>query len=366
MGTNRWAACLAAALLSADLASALVLHTGDNSSMGSDPLPRGSRGEEPWPLFPSGQVPGKQISSVTAESYGPADSTNLIAKFCAPGGKPAGHYYHNTAVPTLVPYLVERSDPKFVDAALVVAPGGGHDHLAFDVTGIDVAKWLNTLGISVFVLKYRVPSAAWAEGAATAEMDGQRALSLVRSRARELGISPSRVGLMGSSAGGDLALRLATAAKRAYPRVDEIDDVSFRPDFMLLLYPEVKPTSLSGAARAPSSFIAMAADDPCVKVPNVMAFYQAMKKNGAPASEIHIYPDGKHGYGTCNLYPAMRSHKVCEWTERAEAYLAAKFRPSSAAALAGAASSPGWCPPRTCARASQCVGHCDVACWSAC
>src|SRR5262249_40480127 len=130
---------------------------------------------------------------------------------------------------------------KDVGAAVVIAPGGGYNILAFDKEGTEVAEWLNTLGVTGIVLKYRVPRRPGTPQNAPppqALMDAQRSLSLVRSKAKDWGIDPKRIGMLGFSAGGHLTAWTATNFdKRAYEPLDEIDGVSCRPDFAVLLYP---------------------------------------------------------------------------------------------------------------------------------
>lgn len=289
---------------------------------------------------------------------------------CTPGGRAAGNYYYDIAEPTLVPYLVNKSAPNRRDVAVVVAPGGGNEHLAFEVTGLDVAGWLNSLGISAFVLKYRVPASNWAESDKVAMMDGQRALSMARERSTALGLGFKQIGLFGASAGGKLATRLATASSRSYPRVDAVDDLSFVPDFMLLLYPAVPKEAMSGAGRVPSTFISMASGDPCVSSSEVVKFFQEMKKQGAPSSELHVYKDQKHGYGTCNMYPSYKDHPSCQWTGEAQRFLDTYLDgPGLNVTVTQLTTRTGsvWCPPANgCKPKSACVGHCAAACWAQC
>lgn len=234
-----------------------------------------------------------------------------------------------------------------------------------------MAKWLNSLGISAFVLKYRVPALAWAEGGDVALMDGHRALSLARARAESLHLSPSKIGLMGASAGGLLATRVATAAARSYPRIDDVDDLRFLPDFLLLLYPGVTPEAIRTAGRVPSTFIAMAADDPCVNVNTVVSFFEAMQSQGAPTSELHVYPSGRHGWGTCERYPNWQHHDVCKWPQRAELFLASHLHlnPGNVTGMTLVSDTESkWCPPAqgSCIPRSRCVGHCTATCWAGC
>lgn len=125
-------------------------------------------------------------------------------------------------------------------AAVLIAPGGGYQILAWDLEGTEIAEWLTSVGVTGIVLKYRVPRRPGdpADKPPVGPLqDAQRAMSLVRSRAQEWGIDPHRIGMLGFSAGGNLTVRTATLTDRAYAAVDATDRVSSRPDFMILVYP---------------------------------------------------------------------------------------------------------------------------------
>jgi acetyl esterase/lipase len=209
----------------------------------------------------------------------------------------------NVSKPTVTVYRPESN----TGLAMVVCPGGGYNHLAWDHEGEQVARWLNENGITAVLLKYRVPRR---EGTPKdrpppqALMDAQRALSLTRSHAAEWGVDPKRVGILGFSAGGHLAAWASTqGGKRAYEAIDDADKADCRPDFAVVIYPGgvVKrgtsdPTpEIRVDAGAPPMFIAMSNDDP-VGPENAVQLYQALKRAGVSA-ELHIYADGGHGYG---------------------------------------------------------------------
>jgi acetyl esterase/lipase len=205
--------------------------------------------------------------------------------------------------------------------AIVVAPGGGYAMLAMNHEGRQIADWLNSLGITAFVLKYRLGP----KYHHPIELgDAQRAIRLVRSRAKEFGILPDRIGIMGFSAGGHLASTVGTHFDNGIPNaVDPIDGVSCRPDFLILAYPVISfvaPYSHSGSAehllgknaehklleelsnelhvtsQTPPTFLFSTSADTLVPAENSVAFYLALHKAGV-AVELHIFEDGPHGVG---------------------------------------------------------------------
>lgn len=192
-------------------------------------------------------------------------------------------------------------------AAVAICPGGGYSILAWDLEGEEVAAWLNTLGVTGIVLKYRVPRRPEDPKDQPPKgplQDAQRALSLIRSKAGDLGLDPKRIGVLGFSAGGHLAASLATNFdKRAYEPMDDVDRVSCRPDFTVLVYPAYltnkESTALARDIRVsketPPTFFAHAGDDG-VKSDNSVQMYLALKRAGVPA-ELHVYASGGHGFG---------------------------------------------------------------------
>ena len=156
------------------------------------------------------------------------------------------------------------------------------------------------------LLKYRVPRREGREYYAAALQDAQRAVGLVRHRAKELGLDPARIGILGFSAGAELSATLAANhAQRTYPVVDAADATSCRPDFMVLLYPggilrgdkfdDLRPEIMPVAGVTPPAFITVAQDD-SRHVDQAVAYFLALKNAGVPA-ELHVYPTGGHGYG---------------------------------------------------------------------
>lgn len=225
----------------------------------------------------------------------------------------------NITMPSLTVYRPAKPN----GTAVIICPGGGYYILAAGHEGSDVALRLNDLGVTAFVLKYRLPTTGCLENNEIGPlMDAQQAIRLVRKRAAEWGIRPDRIGIMGFSAGGHLASTAATHFNK--PHLD--DGTSVRPDFVILGYPVISfdqaiahggsRDALLGknasadkiklysneqqvSAQTPPAFLVHAADDQAVPVENSVEFMLACKRNGVPA-ELHVYPKGGHGFGMNN------------------------------------------------------------------
>ncbi len=216
----------------------------------------------------------------------------------------------NVSRPTLTVYRPEKA--RDTGTAMIICPGGGYWDLYWELEGEEVAAWLNSQGMTGIILKYRCPRRPGepeAEPAPGPRIDAQRAVRLVRSRAAEWGIDPHRIGIVGFSAGGHLAL--ATAAgfgDQLYQPVDAADSQSARPDFVVACYPgylKVKDrdairSDLRIPADMPPVFLAHASDDResyggCVSE-NSGLMYLALRKAGVPA-ELHVYATGDHDFG---------------------------------------------------------------------
>ena len=231
----------------------------------------------------------------------------------------------NVSKPTLTVFAPPAD--KASGAAVVIAPGGGYNILAWDLEGEEVAAWLNTVGVTAFVLKYRVPRRAEdAKDAApkVALIDAQRAVRLVRSRAKEFNVDAAKVGMLGFSAGGNLtALTCTNYDVPEYAAVDAADEVSSRPDFAVLVYPAYLVESKTGlllpsvkvTAKTPPTFLAHAFDDPVTPV-NSLQYALELKRFKVPC-ELHLYSAGGHGYGLRPAGPATT------WPKRCEEWLAA-------------------------------------------
>jgi acetyl esterase/lipase len=228
-----------------------------------------------------------------------------------------------------IPALTYYPPARPVPTAVVVAPGGGYQTLAMNGNGRQMANWLNAMGITAFVLKYRVGPRYHHP----IELgDAQRALRLVRARAAEFGVKPDRIGMMGSSAGGHLASTAETHFDLGNPQAsDPIDRASSRPDFAILVYPVISftaPYTHRGSAemllgsspdpkllqdlsnefhvtpQTPPTFIFSTSGDTSVPPENSVAFYLALHKAGVPA-ELHIFQKGNHGVGLALGDPAL-------------------------------------------------------------
>lgn len=209
-----------------------------------------------------------------------------------------------------------------VPTAVVVCPGGGYRNLAIDHEGEQVARWLNSLGITAVVLKYRLGPKYHHP---TQLGDVLRAIRTVRARAAELGVQGDRIGVWGFSAGGHLASSAATLFDEGNgAAADPVERVSARPDFAILVYPvitftkepyvhkgsrtnllgenpdaslvEKLSTELQVTARTPPTFLMHTSADTGVPAENSIFFYLALRKAGVPA-EMHIYEQGPHGFG---------------------------------------------------------------------
>ena len=207
-------------------------------------------------------------------------------------------------------------------SAVLILPGGGFRYVVTDLEGSEAAKWLNDLGVTAFVLRYRtseVREGAWKRSL----QDSQRAISLVRAKATQWQINPEQIGLLGFSAGGQVASIHLTSTESTYEKVDEIDEHSSRPDFGILIYPWriydeaedrlIDPISVT--KTTPPTFLVHTHDDASTSLGAVM-FYANLKRKEVPA-EIHVYQNGGHGYGT----RARPNSAIGTWTDRATQWL---------------------------------------------
>jgi len=210
---------------------------------------------------------------------------------------------------------------KDTGTAMLICPGGGYWNLYWQLEGEEVATWLNSLGVTGIILKYRVPrrpDEPKGEPARRPLQDAQRALSLVRSKGREWGIAPQRIGMVGFSAGGHLAIATATSFdKRTYEPIDDVDKVSCRPDFAVAVYSGYLKVAdkdeLAPGIRIPPGtppiFLAHGGDDIVSPPEHSVLMYLVLKRAGVPA-ELHIYATATHDFGV-----RASDHPCSTWTE---------------------------------------------------
>jgi len=239
-------------------------------------------------------------------------------------GEKGGRQLTNVTKLTITVYRPDKD--RDTGAAVLIAPGGHYNFLAWDHEGEDAAAWLNSLGVTGVLLKYRVPrrpDESRDDPGFGPHQDAQRAMSLVRSKAKDWGIDPKRIGMLGFSAGGHLTASTATNFdKRAYEPIDDIDKESCRPDFAVLIYPaylvdkgkkELNP-EIRVDGKAPPMFFAHAGNDP-IEVENSVVMYLALKK-AKVSSELHLYSAGGHGFGL------RKSNLPCStWPQQCAAWL---------------------------------------------
>lgn len=259
-----------------------------------------------WP----GTAPGEK-EPVGEERDMTKPSDNLV------GGKPVIRL-GNVSKPSITVFPAAKE--KNTGSAVVILPGGGYHILAMDLEGTEVAEWLNSIGVTGVIVKYRVPRRAGLDKHTAPLQDAQRAFGLVRANAKEWGIDPQKIGVLGVSAGGHLAAALCAATeKRTYEPIDDADKLSCRPDFVISIHPgylTVKedgdriPPEVQVTTNTPPTFLVMTQDDP-VRVENVIYYFLALKQARVP-SELHVYPTGGHGYGL-----RRTEHFVTTWPDRA-------------------------------------------------
>lgn len=271
------------------------------------------------------------------QALAPPDPTEIIRLW--PGAAPGG------ANVRVAPEVVERStDPGFHDrfaryttdpiltvlrperpngASLLLIPGGGYRWAVVDKEGLDCARPFAAAGVTCFILRYRLPADGWSAGPAAPLQDAQRAMRLIRRMALAEGLDPARAGVLGASAGGHLAGALTPSREAVYEAVDAADDLSFRPDLSILMYPVATMSgpfvhagsrgellgpdpSPEAVARwslekmdwsgAPPTFLLHAMDDPSVPVENSLQLLTTLRAAGVKA-EAHLFEEGGHGFG---------------------------------------------------------------------
>jgi len=280
---------------------------------------------EVWP----GKPPG-EIGNIGAETFW--DKRPDGSPIPDVGGKPV-KWLTNVSKPTLTIY--RPSKDKDTGVSMLICPGGGLTYLAWDSEGEEVAAWLNSIGVTGIILKYRVPRrpdqmdwklfrGIWY---IRPLQDGQRAISLVRSRAVEWGLDPKRIGMIGFSAGAGLTAWTCTNFNhRAYDASDAIDRVSCRPDFGVLLYPGggagpgkdksqyQLDSNVPITRECPPMFFACAGDDGD-KPQIIRCMHEALQKAGV-AGALHVYASGGHDFAL-----RLRDKPCGVWPQDCEAWL---------------------------------------------
>ncbi len=257
-----------------------------------------------WPKKVPGEVPGEVSEEKGIRTGGILRVSNVT--------KPSLTVFH--------------ADPeKSNGTGILVCPGGGYNILAYEHEGSEICKWLNSIGVTGFLLKYRVPRRKNRPKHEAPMQDSQRALGLIRQNASKWRVDPNRVGILGFSAGGNLGLMtLVSHQSRSYETVDSADEFSCRPDFGILIYPaylvdRVKRNALFPEIKinkdTPPCFFAHTGDDHVPAEGSVLAYLE-LEKSGVEGNELHVFPYGGHGYG-------MRPSKqpIAKWPARASEWM---------------------------------------------
>ena len=261
-----------------------------------------------------------------AQDFVPLYPKNAIpnSKGTKPKDSIANERVYRVGTPGMYCFFPSKQENK--GAAVIICPGGGYERLAYVISGTQLAKWFNTLGISAFVLNYRLPNDADLITNDEAPLqDAQRAIKYVRAHAAEWGIFPDKIGIQGSSAGGHLASMAGTATRGTVSLADELDNISFLPNFMILVSPVIDmgkyahkgsrknligenptpeqinrySTQLQVTKNTPICFIADAFNDQSVDPHNSLLFYQSLLEHQVSAS-LHVFPQGGHAIALRN------------------------------------------------------------------
>ncbi|WP_114951381.1 alpha/beta hydrolase [Sphingosinicella terrae] len=274
---------------------------------------------ELWPAGAPGLAGAAPRETVTERSTDPGYNDRIVT---------------GIARPRMAAFRPERPN----GATVLLIPGGGYQRVVIDKEGYEMARLLAGRGITAFVLFYRLPHEGWLRGADVPLADAQRAVRLLRARAAGFGLDPTRLCVMGFSAGGHVcASLLARFGDRSYDPIDEADRLSARPDAAAPIYPVVSmtpPLAHEGSrsrligddpprqreqaysphrhvkAGSPPTFLLHAEDDESVPVGNTLLLREALRDRGVPV-ETHLFPDGGHGFGI----RLARGHSVEHWPD---------------------------------------------------
>jgi acetyl esterase/lipase len=256
------------------------------------------------------------------------------------GDSIANERIYRVGMPGMYAFFPGKQENK--GAAVIICPGGGYERLAYVVSGLQLAKWFNTMGITAFVLNYRLPGSPDIKDRSIAPLqDAQRAMRIIRANAVKWGIKTDKVGIMGSSSGGHVASTLGTHAEDVSAVKDSLDNFAFNPNFMILVSPVIsmgvyahagsvknllgpKPSKqlldkysneLQVTPATPPCFIVDAFNDKTVNPMNSLLFYQALLTNKVPVS-FHVFPQGGH-----NIALRNNPGSTEQWTNLCEAWL---------------------------------------------
>ncbi|MCA9130001.1 MAG: alpha/beta hydrolase [Planctomycetales bacterium] len=257
-----------------------------------------------WPNL----APGETTSSMGSAQPAPANEQPPVTRI------------EGITKPTLTIHLANKPN----GSGIVILPGGGFGKVVPDKEGTEAAAWLNDLGFAAFVLSYRTKQGSVEAGWERPLQDAQRAMALIRHRAGQWGLDQNRIGLLGFSAGGQVATRLLSAGEKlTYPAIDAVDHVSHWPNFVLLVYPwniydpgrRDLIEGISVPRNCPPTFLVHTDDDRSSSLGAIL-FYRGLKELGIP-SELHVYGNGGHGYGL----RAVQGSQISSWPNHAAHWL---------------------------------------------
>ena len=258
-----------------------------------------------WPGLPPGDIAG-EVGEEKVETKGVKRVSNV-------------------SEPTITYFLSDST--KSSGATVLVCPGGAYNILAIEHEGEDVCKWLNEIGVHAVLLKYRVPRRKNREPHAAPLQDAQRAMGLIRQAGKSWDVPLTELGILGFSAGGNLAVMTATSFNhRTYDNDDPADNLSCRPDYAMPIYPaylldeknkEKLAPHIQITKDCPPFFFAHTGDDHILAEGSIQIFLE-LEKFGVKGNELHVYPFGGHGYGMRET-----SHPVSNWPDRAEDWMRA-------------------------------------------
>ncbi len=283
------------------------------------------------------------ISIVQAQTFIPVWNGNMPnRKGVVVKDSIANERIYQVANPGIYTFLTSKAENKH--AAVLIIPGGGYARLAYEISGFQLAKWFNTIGMNAFVLAHRLPQSADVKVSYKAPLqDGQRAIRYIRAHAKEYGIDVNKIGVMGCSAGSHLSACLSTINDDWSSVGDSLDACSYKPNFTILISPVISMDdayvhkgsrdNLLGKnpskelmdkfscdkqvnASTPPAFLVHAMDDPAVNCMNSILYFTALKKQNIKNSALHIFSAGKHNIALRNNPLSTNS-----WSELAELWL---------------------------------------------